>query len=132
MLQSAKFAAHLASLQPLATHWPVALSEAYTVLQLRPLAPQPPQFVPFVLVLVSQSVPLPSQSAQGAVHVLTLHCLASHFGVPLLTLQILPHAPQLLGSLTMLVSQPFFGSLSQSAWFASQVPILHTPATQLG
>src|SRR4051812_28606903 len=78
-LQSAKLAAHLSSWQPLATHLPVAFRGAYTALQLRPFSPQPPQLLPLVLVLVSQSLPLPSQSAQGALQVFTLHCLFSHF-----------------------------------------------------
>ena len=132
MLQSAKFAAHLSSWQPLATHLPVALSAAYTVSQLRPFAPQPPQLAVFVLRLVSQSVPFPSQSNQGGVHLLTLHCLATHCAVAFTMLHTLLHAPQLAGSLTMLVSQPFFGSPSQSAWFASHVPTVHTEATQAG
>jgi hypothetical protein len=56
-LQSAKFALQVASWHALATHLPVALSGAYTVLQLSPFTPQPPQFAALVLVLVSQSVP---------------------------------------------------------------------------
>jgi len=131
-LQSAKFAAHLSSWQLLATHLPEALSAAYTVLQLSPFAPQPPQLLPLVLVFVSQSVPLPSQSAHGALQVFTLQTLFSHFTVALPMLHTLPQTPQLLVSLTMFVSQPSFSLPLQSAWLASHVPILHTESTQLG
>jgi hypothetical protein len=132
MLQSAKFAAHAASWQPLATHLPVALSGAYTVLQLSPFTPQPPQFATLVLVLVSQSVPFWSQSAHGAVHTLTLHTWLTHLALALPIVQIVPQPPQLPASLPMFVSQPLATLPSQSAQPASHLPTLHADATHEG
>lgn len=75
MLQSAKFALHLLSWQPPMTHLPDAFRAAYTVVQLRPLLPQPPQLVVLLLVSVWQLTPVPRQSANGGAHALTLHAL---------------------------------------------------------
>ncbi len=129
-LQSAKFAAHAASWQLLATHFPVAL--AYRLVQLTPFVPQPPQLAELVLVFVSQSVPFPSQSAQGAVQVATLHTWLTHFALALAMLQAVAQPPQLAASPAMFVSQPLATLPSQSAQPASQVPTLQADATHDG
>lgn len=110
-LQSEKLAAHLSSWQeparvgPVGTHLPVAF--ANRPVQFRPpLVPQPPQLLLLVLVLISQSVPLPSQSAQGGVHVATWHTLFTHLAAAFAIEQAFVQLPQCAGSLPMFVSQP--------------------------
>ena len=101
--QSEKPVLHLSSTHALAEHLPVALSGAKTLLQ---LVPQVPQLPPSVLKFVAQPRPVPAQSENGGVHVLTTHLPASHFAVPLVMLHTLPHFPQLFGSFMRFTSQP--------------------------
>ncbi len=77
--------------------------------------PHVPQLFTSFSVLVSQPFErLSSQSAKPGEHVIW-HCESAHVGVPLMPTQIVPHAPQFVGSPLVLVSQPFVGSPSQSA-----------------
>ena len=57
----------------------------------------------------------PLQSPNPAGQLLTPHFPMLHHGVPLPALQILPHMPQLLTSLSVRFSQPLERSSSQSA-----------------
>jgi hypothetical protein len=85
-----------------------------------------------VLVLVSQSAALPSQSAKGGVHALTWHTLFLHTALALVIAQAVLHAPQFFKSVAMFVSQPSVAMPLQSAKPALQAPTLHWEATQEG
>jgi hypothetical protein len=103
LLQSKKPLAQVLSSHALATHLPVAWSGANSLLQ---FVPQLPQFAPSRLVFVPHARPLPAQSTNGGVQVLTTHFPASHLAVPFATLHTLPHLPQLFGSVCKFTSQP--------------------------
>jgi hypothetical protein len=97
-------------------------------------APQPPQLVALVLVLVSQPLPdMPSQSASGAVHTEpTMQVEPAQKGVrPDGAVQRLLHVPQLATSVATLVSQPSVGSLLQSRKPEVHAPMVHTPDTHV-
>jgi hypothetical protein len=86
----------------------VALGEEQTV-------PQAPQWLGSLAVLVSQPLAgLPSQSVKPTLQVASWHWPAVHTAVPLAKEQTVPQAPQWLGSLPVLVSQPLPGLPSQS------------------
>lgn len=75
--------------------------------------PQAPQLV-FVSSWVSQPFEgSPSQSPQPALQAMA-HFPETQLAVPFVELHALPHAPQFNGSVSVLVSQPFEASPSQS------------------
>ena len=74
---------------------------------------------------------MPSQLAKGGVQAISVHTPSTQPATPLGNEQTLPHAPQLLTSPVVLISQPLAGSRSQSAKPALQVKP-HTPAAQVG
>jgi len=89
--------------------------------------PHDPQSVS-VLSDVSQPLAaLPSQSPSPGLHVETPQAPATQFGVPLDDGQTLPHWPQLLMLVAVLVSQPLAGFPSQSPKPAPQLGT-HAPA----
>jgi hypothetical protein len=61
----------------------------------------------------------------------TLQVLALHAPVPLVTAQVLPHAPQLLTSATSDFSQPLLSVPSQLPKFGAHVLILQLPVAQV-
>jgi hypothetical protein len=76
-------------------------------------SPHPPQFAALVVVLVSQPfAALPSQFPKPELHVGT-QALEVQVVVPFGLVQGLEHAPQLLMSLVVFVSQPFEALPSQ-------------------
>jgi hypothetical protein len=78
------------------------------------VAPQVPQLVALVLMLVSQPLlGLPSQSAVPAAHTGTQAPL-TQLVTPLALMHFTPQPPQLFGSLAVTVSQPFLVLPSQS------------------
>jgi hypothetical protein len=90
-------------------------------------APHAPQFAVDVLVFVSQPLfLLPSQSAKLPVQT-GVQTPATQLVVPFAFVQAMPQPPQLLMSVVVGVSQPFFGLPSQSAKPALQVGT-QTPA----
>lgn len=70
--------------------------------------PHPPQWLGLVIRYVSQPFnrALPSQLPQPAAHAIE-QAPAAHCGVPLVELQITPHAPQFATLVCRSVSQPF-------------------------
>jgi hypothetical protein len=91
--------------------------------------PQPLQFDVSVLRLTSQPLAgLPSQSAKPGLQAIWQLPL-THEGLPLLFEQTLPHEPQLLTSLYVLISQPLLRLPSQFAQPAlqlmPQLPVVH-------
>src|SRR5689334_11579429 len=91
-LQSPKPLLHMGAVQALPEQ--VELALAYLVLQSLPAAPQPPQFLVLVAILISQPFfGSASQSRKVPAQLLTAQVPMSHFGVPLSILQGLPHAP---------------------------------------
>ena len=83
------------------------LAFAYLVLQSLPAAPQPPQFLVLVPILISQPFfASPSQSRKLPLQLLTAQAPWSHLGVPLSMVQALPQPPQAPVSVLVLVSQP--------------------------
>jgi len=59
------------------------------------------------------SATLALQSFHPAVHDATVQVLATHAGVPLVTVQLLAHAPQFVRDVRMSISQPFDDAPSQ-------------------
>ncbi len=77
--------------------------------------PQTPQFAASERTSRSQPFAgIPSQSPKPTAHVATLHAPAAQYGVASGRLQAAPHALQLPTEVSVLVSQPFAGTLSQS------------------
>ena len=103
--QLPQFALQLATAHLPAPQAALALARAHGFLQ-------KPQCAADVSVLVSQSPGLVSQSAIGAVHDDTTH-LPAWQTCPVV--HLVPHLPQLFGSVWALDSQPVSGSPSQSA-----------------
>jgi len=101
------------------------------------LLPQLPQLVLSVLMLVSHpsrlTFSLAEQSPQPRSHVM-LHAPPVHAGVPCTTLQPVPHPPQLLVLVAVLVSQPsrLKSSLAEQSLQPTLQAMLHAPAPQLG
>jgi hypothetical protein len=96
------------------------------------VAPQAEQFAGSVPRLASQPLPFdPSQFANPASHPAMPHWPASQLTVPFGAVQTLAQAPQCVGSLAMLASQPFSRLASQSSKPGTQV-IPHSPPVQLG
>ena len=92
--------------------------------------PHPPQLLASVFRLVSQPLAgLPLQLPKPALQVMPQTPIEQN-AVPLVELQTWPHAPQLVGSVVRLVSQPLAGLPSQSAKPALQVPP-QTPLVQV-
>jgi hypothetical protein len=87
---------------------------------------QNPQFWVEVWTLVSQSG-FESQSAIGGWQLVTSHWPALQ-ACPVE--QAVPQAPQLLGSVSRLASQPFAAVVSQSAYDPVQLPIAQLPVLQ--
>jgi hypothetical protein len=93
-------------------------------------APQAPQLERLVSVFVSQPLfALPSQLLKPVLHT-GVQTPATQLVVPFKAWQIVPHAPQLVASAEVGVSQPFFGLPSQLAKPGSQVGT-HTPVVQV-
>jgi hypothetical protein len=81
-----------------------------------------------VCVLVSQPFERsPSQFPQPELQVIP-HAPPVHVAVPFVELQTVPQAPQCVGDVLRLVSQPLFGLPSQSAKPVLQTGV-HTPLT---
>ena len=94
--------------------------------------PQPPQCAMLVVVLVSQPFEaLLSQLPKPALQVASVHDPEAQVAVPLLNEQALPHAPQCMRLVLVLVSQPLPGFESQSPAPAGHVPTAQLPATQI-
>src|SRR4051812_3953169 len=96
------------------------------------LLPQAPQLLGSFPVLASQPSPnRPLQSLKPLLQVEMPHVPPRQIGVALATLpQGMPQPPQLARSLTMLVSQPLPGLLSQSANPLAQLAMMQTPLAQ--
>src|SRR5258708_5843803 len=100
-MQSAWLASHDAIAQADAQHLAVPLAATQS-------APQLLQLLTSLARLTSQpSDGSPLQSPKPAGQLLTPHLPMLHHGVPFPALQIFPHAPQLLTSLSVRFSQPF-------------------------
>src|SRR5882724_887261 len=85
----------------------VEVAFGYLVLQSLPAAPQPPQFLVLVPMLISQPFfASPSQSRKLPLQLLTEQAPRSHLGVPLSMVQGWPQPPQAPVSVLVLVSQP--------------------------
>jgi hypothetical protein len=95
--------------------------------------PQPPQFDRLVVVSVSHPFSrLASQLARPALHT-TPHVPPTHAALPLgYAGHAFGHDPQCDGSLRVSISQPFFGSPSQSANPGAHCPIAQPPLKQTG
>ena len=92
--------------------------------------PHDPQLVRLVSVFVSQPLfGLPSQLLKFPLHT-GVHAPATQLVEPFAFVQTAPQAPQLLASVEVAVSQPFFALPSQSAKPAAQTGT-HAPAEQL-
>jgi hypothetical protein len=90
-------------------------------------APQPPQLFTSEARTASQPFDsIPSQLAYPALHTMP-HEEPLHVAVPCCALQVVPHAPQLLGEVLVSVSQPFAAMPSQSANGAMQLLTAHVP-----
>ena len=101
-------------------------SVAWLVLHVLPHAPQ------LLVVVIAVSQPfagLLSQSAKPGAHVI-LHVDATQVPVPPLWLHAFPHAPQWLGSLVRLISQPFAAFVSQSPKPTRHATIVQLDAMQ--
>jgi hypothetical protein len=95
--------------------------------------PQKPQFLASVPRLVSQTVlGSPSHSPVPAGHFEIPHCPELQIGLPPVAGHTLPQLPQLVGSPSVFASQPSLGSLLQSAYPASQLPMPHSPELHAG
>lgn len=72
----------------------------------------------------------PSQSPNPALHAATSHVPTLHAGTPAGVVQTLPHMPQLLRSVLMLISHPVASLPSQSAHPTAQLPRTQRPEKQ--
>jgi hypothetical protein len=89
--------------------------------------PQPPQLFGSFSVLISQpSALFPSQFAKPGLHAAMPQVPFVHAGVALAVTHGVPHAPQLLGLVLVLTSQP-----SAAEWSQSWKPALHEPMPQV-
>jgi hypothetical protein len=94
--------------------------------------PQPPQCWVLLVVLVSQPfTTLPSQSPKPATQLETVHWLFEHAGVPPCGGHMLPHMPQLLTLVAVLISQPLATAMSQF-WKPALQAMEHWPAAHDG
>jgi hypothetical protein len=123
-LQLRKAPVHAATLHTPLLHVELAFAAVHTF-------PQVPQLFTSVLLLISQPfAAMPSQFAKPALQVATAHVPAVHEGVPFAVLQVSPQVPQLPTDVSVLVSQPFVGLLSQLPKPALQDATPHAPPTQ--
>jgi hypothetical protein len=124
LLQLPQPAAHAMEQAPAAQ-----AAEPWTVEQ---AAPQAPQFVTLVSVLVSQPLAwLPSQLPHPALQVDTRHDPLPQDSVAFGRLQTVPHVPQFV-FVFRLVSHPSLYRPLQSAYARLQSPMAHAEATQAG
>ena len=111
-------------------HAPLAQA-AVPLLELQILA-QAPQFAASVVSRASHPLEyLVSQSAKPALQPATVQAEFRQAGVPLAATQVVPHVPQLAGSLVVVASQPLATLPSQLPKPAAQA-IVHTPPEQPG
>jgi hypothetical protein len=93
--------------------------------------PHDPQFAVVVLRLTSQPVEArPSQLPKPELHAIE-QAPSEQLGVPFVPLHTVPHAPQLVALVSVLISQPVEPMLSQLPNPAAQVPSVQLPVTQV-
>jgi hypothetical protein len=99
-----------------ATNWHAPFTQLITAFGAKQMLPHAPQLLTSFCRSVSHPfAATPSQSPNPALHVATVQTPCTHAAVPLATLQMLPHAPQLLTSVERSRQVP-----EQTVWPAAQ------------
>jgi hypothetical protein len=94
--------------------------------------PQTPQFIGSLWTFASQPFPgLPSQSVQPESQFATVHAPAAQPAVACGTVQMLPHAPQFIGSVPVWTSHPLAMLPSQLLKPVWQLPSVHMALTHV-